>query len=470
MTAQSIVCGACAAEVPYGRLSCPSCGELLASVAGSRRATAPVAASIAASKAVPKVLYDPAAAPSASVVDGEVSLHASDGADDDDELPDWTPKSATVPWGTASDLNGGRTPAYMPRPARRPAGTSPVPTPPIDPLPADAEPAWPSDRSEPVSASDDEGWLLTDPTPAAAVESESVTLGAPEPEAARREREALPEPDIDLLFPPVPAARHEPEPAPAAAPAVSWPEPGSTTWPAREAVAWPEPGVTVAPAATSVSTPDDILPVGPAMAAAAATTAPSQAAQVQAFAGPGAYLPPAPVVVPAGPSAPAREWAGHAGAAEATEVEAAPASRSMIDGDLRVRLLEFVRWLSVAGSAFAAVGFLLPWGQVVIGSADTGYFGRWGIAGPWHLLVALAILANLGLALIDNKIPVWIRTGIAGLGLGALLLGLVWPYLTLPSLGAGPGAVIAAIGAAGLVVSGILALVADRHAEAARPV
>ena len=31
MTAQSIVCGACAAEVPYGRLSCPSCGELLAS-------------------------------------------------------------------------------------------------------------------------------------------------------------------------------------------------------------------------------------------------------------------------------------------------------------------------------------------------------------------------------------------------------------------------------------------------------
>ena len=37
MTAQSIVCGTCAAAVPYGRLSCPSCGELLASVAGSRR-------------------------------------------------------------------------------------------------------------------------------------------------------------------------------------------------------------------------------------------------------------------------------------------------------------------------------------------------------------------------------------------------------------------------------------------------
>lgn len=190
---------------------------------------------------------------------------------------------------------------------------------------------------------------------------------------------------------------------------------------------------------------------------------------MQAFAGPGAYLPPAPIAVPAGPSAPAREWAGHA-APEAAEAETAPGSRSAMDDDLRVRLLDFVRWLSVAGSAFAAVGFLLPWGQVVIGSADTGYFGRWGIAGPWHLLVALAILANLGLALIDNKVPVWIRTGISGLGLGALLLGLVWPYLTLPSLGAGPGAVIAAIGAAGLVVSGVLALVADRHSESLRPV
>src|SRR5690349_2496986 len=255
MTAQSIVCGACAAEVPYGRLSCPSCGELLASVAGSRRATAPVAASIAASKAVPKVLYDPDAAPSASVVDGQVSLQASDGADEDDELPAWTPQSATVPWGTASDLNGGRTPAYMPRPGRRLPATPPVATPSADPLPADPEPAWPSDRAEPLSASDDEGWLLTDPTPAATVQPEPAAVGEPAPEVARPEREPLPEPDIDTLFPPVPAARYEAEPPRAPAPAVSLPEPGSTTWQAREPVAWPEPGVTVAPPATSASTP-----------------------------------------------------------------------------------------------------------------------------------------------------------------------------------------------------------------------
>jgi hypothetical protein len=442
MTAQSIVCGACAAEVPNGRLSCPSCGELLASVAGSSRATAPVAASVAASKAVPKVLYDPAAAPSASVVHGQLSLEASerdteaelpwgdvsrtkaggsgidatvtDGADDagglvDDDaggLPAWTPPSSSVPWGTASDLNGGRTPSYMPRPGLRPSAPQHSPSSEADPFPADDAPAWgPAPASAPVSQPD-----------------------------------------------------------------VSWSDPSSVAWPGREPVGWRDPTAAAASAAAAQAPAPELngraapaAPAGPA-----AQSAPA-AQPIQAFAGPGAYLPPAPVAVPAGPSAPAREWAGH-GAPEATEPETAPRDRLAIDADLRLRLLDFVRWLSVAGSAFAAVGFLLPWGQVVIGSADTGYFGRWGIAGPWHLLVALAILANLGLALIDNKVPVWIRTGITGLGLGALLLGLVWPYLTLPSLGAGPGAVIAAIGAAGLVVSGVLALVADRHAEARRPV
>ena len=445
MTAQSIVCGACSAEVPNGRLSCPSCGELLASVAGSRRATASVAASVAASKGVPTVLYDPAEAPSASVVDGQLSLEAAERAteavspradttrteiagngtaetvgdghdasgglfDDDDDggLPAWTPPTSSAPWGTVSDLNGGRTPAYMPRPGLRPAAPSQPPTSEADPFPADDAQAW-------------------DPLPA---------------------------------------------PAAAPPPAAAWPAPAPVSWPAPEPAVWPGSGAVAAPAAAAAQAP------APAVNAPAASAAPAVPAHQpapppqpsQAYAGPGASLPPAPVAMPAGPSAPAREWAGHAGAAEPTEAEATPGSRSGIDADLRVRLLDFVRWLSVAGSAFAAVGFLLPWGQVVIGSADTGYFGRWGIAGPWHLLVALAILANLGLALIDNKIPVWIRTGITGLGLGALLLGLVWPYLTLPSLGAGPGAVIAAIGAAGLVVSGILALVADRHAEAPRPV
>src|SRR5688572_1119603 len=67
MTVQSIVCGSCANEVPYGRLSCPSCGELLASVTGSRRSSA------LARPAVPDVLYDAGNGPSAAVVDGQLA-------------------------------------------------------------------------------------------------------------------------------------------------------------------------------------------------------------------------------------------------------------------------------------------------------------------------------------------------------------------------------------------------------------
>ena len=464
MTAQSIVCGACAAEVPNGRLSCPSCGELLASVAGSRRAggAAGSVASMAASAVVPPVLYDAASAPTGSVADGQLSLEPSerdaesgsswagstqtqaaggalkatvnDGDDApegllDDEaagLPAWTPPSSTVPWGTASDLSGGRTPAYMPRPGLRQSAPQSTVSPAADPFPADDAPALTGLGPEPA--------VRTDPQP------------------------VLPS---------------HPAPGPVAQTEVSWPAAGPASPPARGPVAWPEPGAAAALAAAPLASPtsDALVPAAPTAATAVpAVQAVHTPQPVQAFDGPGAYLPPAPAAVPGGPSAPAREWAGHATAATGNDVEAVPQTRSVLDPDLRVRLLDFVKWLSVAGSAFAAVGFLLPWGQVVIGSADTGYFGRWGIAGPWHLLVALAILADLGLALIDNKVPVWIRTGITGLGLGALLLGLVWPYLTLPSLGAGPGAVIAAIGAAALVVSGILALVADRHAEPARSV
>jgi hypothetical protein len=189
------------------------------------------------------------------------------------------------------------------------------------------------------------------------------------------------------------------------------------------------------------------------------------------FAEPGAYVPPMPVVtIPAGPPAPAREWAGH------PPVESTPDHRPDAAGvapataaDRQARFAEFVGWLSVAGAAFGAVGFLLPWGLVVIGSAGVGYFDRWGLSGPGHLVVAFAMLAILALTLIKNPIPVWIRTGLIGLGAGAYLLGLVWPYVfALP--GTGPGAVIGAIGAVALTVAGLLALITDRHGRVDRAV
>jgi hypothetical protein len=381
MTAQSIVCGTCATEVPYGRLSCPSCGELLASVAGSRRSST----AVAARTSIPDVLYEPPTAPStAAVVGGQLTLDgptreaqaatpAPATRDLDAELP-WAGTTTTggssdvfdatldgvsahngaerspsiAPWVPGTSLSGGHTPAYMPRPDRRERPPAPV---------------------------------------------------APDPDTY-----------------------DEPEP----------------------------------PAATFTPPPILAAPAAPAPAAA--------------FAGPGAYVPPLPIAaVPAGLPAPAREYAGHTGDAEGADSARRPRS-DLFDGDARARLLDFARWLSVAGSAFAAVGFLLPWGLVVIGSNDVSYFGRWGIAGPWHIVVVFAVLANLGLALLQNRVPIWVRTGLTGLGLGALVLGLVWPYITVGALGTGPGALIAGIGAAALVVSGLLALVTDRHVEPSRPV
>ncbi len=368
MTAQSIVCGSCAADVPYGRLSCPSCGELLASVAGSRRFSAAAARSRVpaarstgpdAPSAVPDVLYDAGAAPSAAVVDGQLALES-------------TPRDA------------------------------------------DAELPWAASGHAGAHVDEANGTAADDPDDAAILvgdEDASVTAGP----------------------------------------------------------AWPALGAGLTGSRTPSYMPRGTADTGGAtLPAAGVAGSPS-------FAGPGAYVPPMPfTVVSAGPPAPAREWAGHGpepgrasdGAGSASPGSAAsPASTA----DRQARFAEFVGWLSVAGAAFAAVGFLLPWGMVVIGSGGVGYFDRWGLSGPGHVIIALGMLVVLGLALIKNVIPVWIRTGLVGLGLGAYLLGLVWPYIfALP--GTGPGALIAAIGAVALTVAGLLALITERHAGIDRSV
>ena len=351
MTAQSIACGACAADVPYGRLSCPSCGELLASVAGSRRG------SKAAARRTPitDVLYDmPSAVATTPVVGGQLSLDAA----------------------THDGANGADHAAADPGPdMERPVAGS---------TPRDDVPDVTSDDTADVETDSGLGSMVTPPWQVGA----ASLSGGPTPAYLPR-------------------------------PAVPQPHPGAA-----------------------------------------------------AFVEPGAYVPPLPIATAStGLAAPARAWAGHSseaivgGAASQIGTQA----RTAVDPDGHAKL-EFVRWLSVAGAAFAAVGFLLPWGLVVIGSNDSGYFGRWGLAGPWHAVVAGAVLVLLALSLVQNPIPTWIRSGLAGLGVGALLLGLVWPYLALPALGTGPGALIAAVGAAGLAVSGLLALITDRHVEGARPV
>jgi hypothetical protein len=213
----------------------------------------------------------------------------------------------------------------------------------------------------------------------------------------------------------------------------------------------------------------------PSTSAAATHAAPAPAT---AFT-PGAYVPPVAPPVPtlsiAAP-APAREWAGTDGlppldesahgSAPAGKVTAAKADKPTVELS---KVDEFIGWLSVAGSALAAVGFILPWSNSVIGATGIGYFDRWGLAGPGHIVVVVGLLVLLGLGVVRMPVPAWVRLGIPGVGLGALLLGLAWPYLVGP-LGIQAGLLAVVIGAALILIAGILAIATGRHADSTRSV
>ena len=127
-------------------------------------------------------------------------------------------------------------------------------------------------------------------------------------------------------------------------------------------------------------------------------------------------------------------------------------------------------WLMIIGSAVAILGFLLPWSRSVIGAQGVGsFFDTWGIANPSHVLVVLALAAALGLAIVANPIPTWIRTCAVGLALGGLLVGLTWPYALGP-LGAGPGVLAVLVGGVMLGAAGVLDLVEARHVPEEPPV
>ena len=74
--------------------------------------------------------------------------------------------------------------------------------------------------------------------------------------------------------------------------------------------------------------------------------------------------------------------------------------------------------------------------MVVIGSAGVGYFDAGAWPGRATSSSPSACWPSSVWLVIENVSPVWIRTGLVGLGLGAYLMGLVWPYiLALPGTG-----------------------------------
>jgi hypothetical protein len=202
----------------------------------------------------------------------------------------------------------------------------------------------------------------------------------------------------------------------------------------------------------------------------------SLAAETPAAPPPGAYRPPTLALATA--SSRASDWPSSvtaAGVADATVTQTmagGPTSDGML-GTLTLepaRILEIAGWFVVVGSAMAILGFVLPWSVVVIGArGNGGYLDDWGLAGSSHLVVLAGLLVVLALGVVRTPVPAWLKTGVLGLGLGAMLFGLIWPYLIGP-LGADIGALMTAIGAMALVIGGAAASWASRHVEAEPPV
>jgi hypothetical protein len=134
------------------------------------------------------------------------------------------------------------------------------------------------------------------------------------------------------------------------------------------------------------------------------------------------------------------------------------------------RVGDLAGWLVAAGSAMAALGYVLPWSVAVIGARGYGgYLDGWGLASPTHVVALAIVLLTLALGVVKTTVPAWLRTGVLGLALGGLLIGLTWPYAIGP-LGADIGAMLATLGGLALVIGGGLSIWSQRHGDPRLPV
>ena len=189
---------------------------------------------------------------------------------------------------------------------------------------------------------------------------------------------------------------------------------------------------------------------------------------------PGAYLAPsaafsAPVLNPR-PSAYATSATG-AVSPVAFATTAAPSSTPAQSPSLAAKAAgvsvqapaELPGWLAIAGSAIAAVSFLMPWSRDgVIGAVGSGYFDRWGLANPGYLPLVVITLVLLGVNGVPNPIASWIRAGLAPLAIGGILFGLDWAYQTRP-YSDGLGVTLLLVSALVLMIGGLIGVRAGRH-------
>ena len=512
MTIKNIECADCGAPVPYGRLACPSCGALLAAVSGGPppavrvvETPAPVTTEPPDLDGAPVQKSRAKSAPKASSKEPVTREHAgmpaaANGTTKSVATGKTTPPPAPVV-ATPAPAAAVTPPALV---AAAPAAASSVaaaparkaPAPPPAPAPAQA-PEPPTERSSTSSA----------------------------PVAAQLAYLVEPSPDAPNYV--IPARAQGPAPGPASAAPVFTPAPAAATAVAVEAEPYPSaPAGNGRSHAADDLAPNKgrtyLEPEPPIRGSSGyviddpyggvdddeATDSPwppllqpeptivarpyGEPANGNGTPRPGAYLPPNAPVAGSVPTAaamarvaassdstsggplPATELAaGAAGGATAAVAIKAPnrfdpvgTITAAFAGIDRARIAEVAGWFVVAGSTVALLGFLLPWSAVVIGSrGNGGYLDDWGLASPTHLFAVLGLAGVLALGVLQNPVPVWLRTGVLGLLTGGLLVGLTWPYAIGP-LGAELGAMATFVGGLLLIGGGLVASWATRHAEA----
>ena len=158
------------------------------------------------------------------------------------------------------------------------------------------------------------------------------------------------------------------------------------------------------------------------------------------------------------------------GAGTSVPSAATPASKPLVPGRSSILAdlpfdapNELEGWLVALGSVVAIIGFFLPW-TASLGSGFQGYFGSWGLGIVSHLPVFIFLVIVTALTILPNRVASWVRTGVCGMVGGGILFGITWLYLG--SDASQLGALLAAVGAVLLIVGGIIAVAPGRAARA----
>ena len=393
MMSKTFDCAECGASAPYGRLSCPSCGALLASVTGALRPAfgpprsrpSPIAG--ASRCRSPPPLPSPSPRPP-----GRTSRRAKDAAD-------------RRPSRSASDRARPRRP-----PTRRSRDAGPAPTPDRAAAPPRRRATPPSRPQRPPAPTTASIRLHADRRPKPGRTAHTplrADAGGGRPSACcgrrrRRARARRPAPStrrgrrhrVDPRGHRPPRRRRRPRPSP------------RRTAPQRAAIVpLLEPSAIAALPAT---------PWAPLVEPAPALVGrpyqrhlASEAVPMTAGRPPSAYRPPSPAMAMAmGRDGRLDErWRapGSVAGRRGRPTPRPPAKdryRWLESVPEPERFVEIAGWFVVVGATMALLGFLLPWSRVVIGAEhDGGYFDGWGLASPTHLLVFVGLLGVLALAL-----------------------------------------------------------------------